>query len=132
MTDEASTGAGSLRGPAEAIRAVCAAWESLDPAALASLFSTEGAYDDPLKAGRLTGQEAIREGNASAMSELQSCRIELAVVLEDGPTALAEGRFLAETAGGGRMAFPFALVAEVEGGRISRLAEYFDTRPLVT
>jgi ketosteroid isomerase-like protein len=33
--------------------------------------------------------------------------------------------------GGDRFDFPFAILVELTGGRIARLAEYFDTRPLV-
>ena len=33
--------------------------------------------------------------------------------------------------GGARMDFAFAMVVELRGGRIARLAEYFDTAPLV-
>jgi ketosteroid isomerase-like protein len=131
MPKEPNDDTGLELSPAGAVRAVCAAWESLDASALALLFAPEGVYDDPLKAGRLTGPAAIREGNAAAMAQLKSCRIDIDHLLEAGPTALAEGRFDAETADGGRMEFPFALVAELREGTITRLAEYFDTRHLL-
>lgn len=123
MTNE--TGAGEL------VRAVCRAWEDLDAGALEPLFTEDGVYDDPLKDGRLTGPRTIREGNAEAMAQLRSCRIDLTHVVEQGTTALAEGRFLSEMTDGRRLDFDFAVVAEAAGGRLRRFAEYFDTRPLL-
>jgi ketosteroid isomerase-like protein len=115
----------------EAVRAVCRAWEELDPVALAALFTRDGIFDDPLKSSRLAGSGAILEGNRAAMAQLRTCRIELRHVLGDGDVAVAEGRFVAELDPDGVMDFPFAMVVELSGGRISRLAEYFDTRPLL-
>lgn len=117
-------------GPSEAIRNVVGAWERLDAAALAELFSGDGVYDDPLKPGRVIGPESIRDSNEIAMAGLRSCRIELGHVVEQGAVAFAEGKFVAELTGGGTLEFLFALVAEVAGGKITRLAEYFDTAPL--
>ena len=34
--------------PAEALRAVCDAWEVGDPDAAAALFAADGVYEDPL------------------------------------------------------------------------------------
>jgi limonene-1,2-epoxide hydrolase len=114
----------------EAIRLVVDAWERLDPAALARLFTQDGVYEDPLKETILRGPGEIEKGNADAMGMLTSCRIELRHLVADGGTALAEGTFAAGTASAGTLDFPFAIVAELEDGKIRRLSEYFDTRPL--
>jgi ketosteroid isomerase-like protein len=116
--------------PAQAIREVMAGWERLDPQQVAELFADHGTYDDPLKDGRLVGPKAILEANAEAMHDLLSCRIELGHVVETDQVALAEGEFVSELRTGGTLAFSFAVVLEVGDGKVTRLAEYFDTRPL--
>jgi ketosteroid isomerase-like protein len=46
--------------------------------------------------------------------------------------AICEASFLSELASGeGRFDFEFAMVIEVRDGQITRLCEFFDTRPLV-
>lgn len=116
----------------EAIRAVFDAWEAGDPDALRALFTDDGVYLDPLKAGPLEGREAIVEDNRPAMAAIEDCRITVSLEVQDGNRAVVEGVFasrLVET--GGRFDFPFVAIAEMSDGRIKRLAEYFDTRPLV-
>jgi len=117
--------------PAQAIREVMAGWERLDPQQVAELFADRGIYDDPLKDGRIVGPKAILEANAKAMHDLLSCSIELGHVVETDQVALAEGEFRAELRAGGALAFSFAVVLEVGDGKVTRLAEYFDTRPLL-
>jgi len=117
--------------PAQAIREVMTGWERLDPQQVAELFADQGTYDDPLKDGRLVGPSAILEANEKAMHDLLSCRIELSHVVETGQVALAEGEFHGVLRAGGTLAFSFAVVLEVADGKVTRLAEYFDTRPLL-
>lgn len=88
-------------GAAEAVRAVCRAWEELDPQALADLFAADGIFDDPLKLERLVGPAAVVEGNRVVMGDLRSCRITPSHVAEDGDVGIAEGRFVAELVSGG-------------------------------
>src|SRR5215470_4247383 len=117
--------------PAQAIRDVMTGWERLDAQLVAQLFADQGTYDDPLKDGRLVGPGAILEANAKAMHDLLSCRIELGHVIEKDQVALAEGEFHAELRAGGTLDFSFAVVLEMADGKVTRLAEYFDTRPLL-
>ena len=117
--------------PAQAIREVMAGWERLDSQQVAELFADHGIYDDPLKDGRLVGPTAILEANAKAMHDLLSCRIELGHVVETDQVAFAEGEFVSELRAGGALTFTFAVVLEMEDGKVTRLAEYFDTRPLL-
>ena len=117
--------------PLEAIRAVFAAWETGNPDALRELFCEDGLYLDPLKPGPLEGREAIVEGNRPAMAAIVDCRIVVQQTIEAGDRGMAEGLFTSRLAGeDGRLDFPFAVIAELRDGRIRRLAEYFDTRPL--
>jgi uncharacterized protein (TIGR02246 family) len=117
----------------EAIRALCAAWERGDPDALADLFADDGVYEDPLKdGGPMAGRQQIREGNRPAMDAIEDCHVEIRRLVADGAVAMAEGYFASRlTDGSGRLDFPFAIVAEMEEGLIARVAEFYDTRPLV-
>jgi ketosteroid isomerase-like protein len=117
--------------PLEAIRAVFGAWERGDPDALRELFCADGVYLDPLKAGPLEGQEAIVEGNRPAMAAITECQISERCAIDADDRAMVEGFFSSRIAAGeGRLDFAFMAVAEMREGRIRRLAEYFDTRPL--
>jgi ketosteroid isomerase-like protein len=118
--------------PAEALRAVCDAWEAGDPDAAAGLFAPGGVYEDPLFPAPLQGPDAIRAGMAEGMGAIEDCRVTLDPVIEEGDRVLAVGLFASRLRDGGdRFDFPFAILVELTGGRIARLAEYFDTRPLV-
>ena len=117
--------------PADAIRAVCDGWNRLDNDAIADVFAEDGVFEDPLHERHLHGREEIRATNAPAVDALSECRVTLGHVLEEGEVGFAEGRFEAVVAEDGtRMDFPFAMLVEMRGGAIGRLAEYFDTRPL--
>ena len=118
--------------PAEALRAVCDAWEQGDPDAAANLFAPNGVYEDPLYEAPLRGREEIREGLTGGMGAIEDCRVTLDPVLEGGERVLAVGFFASRLRDGGeRFDFPFAILVELGDNGIARLAEYFDTRPLV-
>jgi ketosteroid isomerase-like protein len=118
--------------PTEALRAVCDAWERGDPDAAAALFAPDGVYEDPLYPAPLRGREAIRAGLADGMGAIENCRVTLDPVLEQGDKVLAIGHFGSRLRDGGeRFDFPFAILVEHSDAGIERLAEYFDTRPLV-
>ena len=66
------------------------------------------------------------------MGELSECRVTLGSVLEAGDLGMAEGRFESVIAAdGSRMDFDFAMTVELRDGQVVRLAEYYDTRPLL-
>jgi ketosteroid isomerase-like protein len=117
----------------EAIRAVCDAWERGDPDALADLFTRDGVYEDPLKdGGPMVGRQEILEGNRPAMAAIKDCRVEIRRLVADGGLAMAEGYFASSLSdGSGRLDFPFAIVAQMQDGLIARVAEFYDTRPLL-
>jgi ketosteroid isomerase-like protein len=115
----------------EAMRAVFGAWEAGDPEALRELFCADGVYLDPLKDGPLEGPEEIVEGNRPAMAAITDCQISVELAIENGDRAIVEGQFASCLADSdARFDFPFVAIAELSDGRIKRLAEYFDTRPL--
>ena len=117
--------------PTEALRGVCDAWERGDPDAAAALFAPDGVYEDPLYPAPLHGRDAIRAGLAAGIAAITDCRVMLDPVLERGDQVLAIGHFGSRLREGGeRFDFPFAILVELSGAGISRLAEYFDTKPL--
>jgi ketosteroid isomerase-like protein len=117
--------------PLEAMRAAFAAWEQRDPAALAALFAPDGVFIDPLKPGILTGPAEIEAGNRDAMAAVEDVRVTIEVGFENDVHAAAEGKFLARIAGTDeRFDFGYMASLELRHGRIARLTEYFDTRPL--
>jgi len=118
--------------PLEAMRAVFAAWEAGDADALGPLFCDDGAYIDPLKPAALVGRESIVAANREAMAAIEDCRITVSLALEDGERGVVEGFFRSRLAAAdARLDFPFAAAIELRGGLIARLAEYFDTHPLL-
>src|SRR6266581_1257475 len=117
--------------PTEALRAVCDAWERGDPDSAAGLFAADGVYEDPLYPAPLRGRDEIRAVLAEGMAAITDCRVTLDPVLEQGDRVLAIGHFGSRLREGGeRFDFPFAILVELSGGGIVRLAEYFDTKPL--
>jgi hypothetical protein len=58
--------------------------------------------------------------------------VQIRHLLGDGAVAMAEGFFASRLAdGSGRLDFPFAITAEMKGNLVSRIGEFYDTRPLV-
>jgi ketosteroid isomerase-like protein len=118
--------------PIEALSASFEAWEAGDPAALAALFGERGTFIDPLKPGPLVGPDQIETGNREAMAALEDVRITINRSFEDGDHGAVEGEFHSRLASGGqRFDFPFMASVELVDGRVQRLTEYFDTKPLV-
>ena len=118
--------------PADAIDAVFEAWQALDVERLVPLFTDDARYEDPLFPEALVGHDQLRDGIAAAMADLADCAISSRRTVAGGDTAIVEAGFRSSLASGeGRLDFDFAMVVEMRDGRIARLAEYFDTRPLV-
>jgi ketosteroid isomerase-like protein len=117
--------------PAEAIDGVFGAWQRLAVDELVELFTDDARYEDPLFPEPLVGKEQLRESIGPAMAELNDCAITTRRVAGDGDAGMVEAEFRSSLASGeGRLDFDFAMVVEMDGGRVARLAEYFDTRPL--
>ncbi len=119
--------------PLEALKAVCEAWNALDIDALVALFTDDALFEDPLipETGSVTGPEAIRKASGGGMAALSECEVTLSIGVEHGEIGMAEGKFtsnLIDT--NAPFDFPFVMVVEMRDGKIARLSEYFDTRPL--
>jgi ketosteroid isomerase-like protein len=117
--------------PSEALRAVFDAWERRDIDALADAFTEDGAYEDPLQPTTIVGRDRIRDEFRGSLDELSLCEITLRHTIEMGDVGVSEGRFFGRLTSGGELDFAFAALAEMRDGRIARLGEYFDTRPLI-
>lgn len=117
--------------PLDAMRAAFAAWEQRDPGALGALFAPEGQFIDPLKPGVLTGPAEIEEGNREAMAAVEDVRVTIDRGFENATHGAVEGVFCSRIAGtDDRFDFGYMASIELRDGRVTRLAEYFDTRPL--
>ena len=117
--------------PEDAIDAVFQAWQALDVERLVALFTDDARYEDPLFPAPLVGRDQMREGIAPAMADLADCSIHSVRSVAGDEVAMVEAEFRSTLAGErGRLDFDFAMVVELRDGRIARLAEYFDTRPL--
>lgn len=114
----------------EAIRRLFRGWEERDADAVADLFTEDGIYEDPLKPATLTSREEIRERTRASLAALADCAITVGHVATAGDVCFVEGEFASTLHSGARKDFRFAALVEMRDGRIARLAEYFDTRPL--
>jgi uncharacterized protein len=121
----------SAMTPAAAIEQTFDAWRRLDVEALARLFTDDARYEDPLFPEPVIGPARMRAEIGPAMADLADCAITTRCVAEQGDVGFVEAEFRAALASGeGRLDFDFAMLVQVRDGRIARLAEYFDTRPL--
>lgn len=117
--------------PSQALHAIVRGWEEADPDAIAAVFAEDGIFDDPLQPRRRIGPADIREACAGGIAAIRDCRIPIRTLVESGDIAFAEGEFRSMlVCGAARFDFPFVLVVEMKDGKVSRLAEYFDTQGL--
>ena len=124
--------------PADLLRAYCAAFAARDLDAIRPLFAKDAVAEIPLLDERLVGHDHILRETATSIRGLRAIRVELGAIAGDGDTAMAEGVFFAELVGHpamvdgtpARLDFRFVAVVEARAGRIVRLTEYFDTKPL--
>jgi ketosteroid isomerase-like protein len=116
--------------PNEAMLAVFDAWERRDVEALAGLFTDDARYEDPLRPSTVVGRDAITDEYRPSLEGLAECEITVHHSVEDGDLAFCEAYFAAELQDGGRLDFPFAAMIEMRDGKIARIGEYFDTKPL--
>ncbi len=118
--------------PEAALAALGRAWDALDVEQLAAVFADDAVVVDPLLPRQARGRDDVRELYTPSMAELSACRVTLTNVLTSGDLGMAEGRFESALAGAdGRLDFDFAMTVELRDGQVVRLAEYYDTRPLL-
>lgn len=115
------------------VRRLCDAWVRKNNDDIADLFAADGVFVDPLHGRPLVGPDDIRTTNQPAVDELSDVQVDLYWVMSDQNRACAEGRMKATvTADGSQMDFQFAIVAESANEKLTRVTEYFDTRPLTS
>ena len=124
--------------PSAAFDAFCNAWAKGDSEAIGKLFADNGVFNVPIIAKPAVGRAAV-EKQVRVLSHSQkdvSTRVLSSV--EKGNIGYFEGAFEAAVIGAGgkidgspvRTDFRFLAVVEMENGKIARLTEYFDRRPL--
>ena len=124
--------------PKEALLAYCDAFAHRETARLAALFADDAVFDIPFQDNRLEGRDLIMREMATSMRGLKNISVELGHIVEGDDDVYAEGVFLSEMVGAPprvdgtpvRTDFRFVAVVEMADGLITRLTEYFDTKPL--
>ncbi|MEX2647948.1 MAG: nuclear transport factor 2 family protein [Alphaproteobacteria bacterium] len=124
--------------PADLLRAYCRAFAARDVATIESLFAEDAVCDIPLLDERLVGRAHVVREIATAIRGLRGIRVELGAIVEGDDDAMAEGLFFGALVGHpaqvdgtpARTDFRFVAVVEAPDGKIARLSEYFDTKPL--
>lgn len=103
------------------------------------LFAENAVFDLPFHKGRVSGRASIISEIKTALMGLDSIRISIDHLLEDGNSIFAEGAFFSEPIAFPpfvdgtpfRLDFKFVVVVETNAGLITRWSEYFDTKPLM-
>jgi aminomethyltransferase len=124
--------------PSDLLRAYCDAFAARDVAAIGRLFAADAVCDIPLLDERLVGRDHIVREIGTAIRGLRDVRVELGPIVEGEGEAMVEGLFFGVLVGHpahvdgtpARSDFRFVAVVEANDGLISRLSEYFDTKPL--
>jgi aminomethyltransferase len=124
--------------PRQALETYCDAFARREPDRIEPLFAEDAVFDLPLQDGRLHGREAIMAEMRTALRGLEDIEVELGHVMEGASDVFAEGVFRAAPVAipaklngtPARLDFRFVAVVEMKDGKIARLTEHFDTRPL--
>jgi len=124
--------------PKDALIAYCDAFARRDADAIVSLFAEDAVFDIPFQDRRLEGRDVIMREMATSIRGLKNITVELGHVIEGENDAYAEGVFLSEMIGAPakvdgtpmRTDFRFVAVVEMRDGLVTRLSEYFDTKPI--
>ena len=124
--------------PRQALETYCTAFARRDADRIEPLFAEDAVFDLPLQDGRLHGRDVIMQEMRTALRGLADIEVELGHVMEGACEVFAEGIFRAVPVAvppkvdgtPARLDFRFVAVVAMKDGKIARLSEYFDTRPL--
>jgi len=124
--------------PATAFNAYCDAFAAGDHLAMASLFTEDGVFEAPSLDQPIRGRENLESQLRIISNSSKNIQTQVKVALETGERGHFEGCYEAEIIGTGgkldgsphRIDFKFVAIVEMRDGKIARLAEIFDTRPL--
>jgi glycine cleavage system aminomethyltransferase T/ketosteroid isomerase-like protein len=125
-------------GAGDLLRTYCDAFRRRAGDEFADLFAEDAVLDLPLLDGRVVGKKIIVREIKTAIRGLKNIKVMLENTIETDTEAFAEGIFCADHIGihplvDGtpiRLDFRFVVTVTASGGKITRWAEYFDTKPL--
>lgn len=124
--------------PRQLLETYCDAFARREAERIGPLFADDAVFDLPLQDDRLQGREVIAEEMHWSLLGLEDIEVELGHVMEGPDDVMAEGIFRAVPLAvppkvdgtPARLDFRFVAVLVAKDGKIARLSEYFDTRPL--
>lgn len=124
--------------PTEAFTRYCAAFSAGDARAMTALFTEDGLFEASSLDAPIRGHANLESQLRIIAKSSRHIQTEIRVALESGQRGHFEGSYEAEIVGAGsridggpqRIDFKFTAIVEMRDGRIARLSEIFDTRPL--
>lgn len=124
--------------PTTAFESYCNAFARGDHLAMASLFTDDGIFEASSLDAPLQGRSQLESQLRVISSSSRNIRTDIRVAIEAGDRGHFEGAYQAEIIGTGgkldgsphRIDFKFVAIIEMFDGKIARLSEIFDTRPL--
>lgn len=124
--------------PTSAFEAFLKAYSNGDHESMAALFADDGVFDAPNIAKPAQGRAAVQKQLRVLSHSQKNVSTTIRNAIDQGDTGYIEASFEAAVIGGGgkidgaeiRTDFHFVAVVEVSDGKIVRLTEYFDRRPL--
>ncbi len=122
----------------EAFERYCEAWVNHDQDVMTDLFTEDGVFEASSLDYPVRGKDALKRELRILSSSQTDIRTETRTAIETRTGALIEGTYQAKVVGAGgkvdgspaRVDFRFVAVVEMRDGKMSRLQEIFDTRPL--
>ncbi len=121
-----------------AFEAYCEAWVRHDYKALAELFTDDGVFEASGLDSPITGKEKLQQQLRIISKSHSDIETETRIAIETPKGAYIEGTYKAKIAGAGgkidgspiRADFRYVASIEMCDGKISRLVEIYDARPL--
>ncbi|UCI28491.1 nuclear transport factor 2 family protein [Mesorhizobium sp. B2-8-5] len=124
--------------PTQAFRRYCDHFIAGDAAAIASMFTDDGEFIVPMADKPAKGRASIEKEMRQAALSQKNIQVEVTAAIDAGATGFVEANYSAEVVGtGGKLdgtphRVDFRMVGEITlvDGKIKRLTEYLDRRPM--
>jgi aminomethyltransferase len=124
--------------PTTAFQDYCAAFCQGDHIAMTNLFTDDGVFEASSLEAPIRGRAELESQLRIISNSCKNIQAEIRVAIETGDRGHFEGTYEAEVLGTGgkldgsphRIDFKFVAIVEMRDGKIARLSEIFDTRPL--
>jgi len=124
--------------PTNAFQVYCDAFCEGDHIAMADLFTDDGVFEASSLDTPIRGKDELESQLRIISNSCRNIQAEIRVAIETAERGHFEGTYEAEILGTGgkldgsahRIDFKFVAVVEMRDGKIARLSEIFDTRPL--